>query len=458
MAVATAPAAAQGTLPPIYPGARGLRGHVDEFFADTVGLLCRLADDYPHAVRIRFGPFTIWVVNDPDMARHVLVTNPKNYRRPGTFSSILKQITPESLFVSEGDVWKRQRRALQPAFHRQQIARFGVIMAEEAQRTADRLLATRGAVTDVQAEMVRTALNIVGRALFSVDMDATAQGSRLSGAFHSISEWINYRFQTMLAPPVWVPNSPNRSFARARAEMRTIVAAVLDERRRSGAERHDFLQMLMDVRYEDTGGGMSDEQIVNESASFFFAGHETTANTLSWAWWLLATHPEAEARLHAEVDATLQGRAPAMADLPLLPKSQHIIDETLRLYPPAWSISRQPIADETLGQWRVPKAHQLFINVIGMQRAARFFAAPTAFRPERFEQEPPHFTKAAYMPFGLGARLCIGMQFAQFEAQSVLAVLAQQLQMRPAPGYVAQPDTLFTLRVKDQLRMVVAPR
>lgn len=458
MAVATAPAKAQTTLPPMYPGARGLRGHAAEFFDDTVGLLGHLAEEYPQAVRLRFGPYQAWVISDPELARHVLVTNPKNFRRSNNFSSILKEITPESLFVDEGEVWKRQRRALQPAFHRQQVARFGQIMAEEAQRSADRLLATRGAVTDVQADMVRTALNIVGRSLFSVDMDATEQGGRLSGAFHSIAEWINYRFQTMLAPPLWVPNRANRSFTQARDEMRTIVRAVIDERRKAGVERHDFLQMLMEVRYEDDGLGMTDEQIVHESASFFFAGHETTANTLSWAWWLLATHPEAEAKLHAEVDSVLQGAAPAMADLPRLPYTQAVIDETLRLYPPAWSLSRQPIAVDALGGWRLPKEHGIFINVYGMQRASRFFSEPASFRPERIGQEAPHFTKAAYMPFGLGARLCIGMQFAQFEAQTVLSLLAQQLQMRPAPGYTAQTDTVFTLRVKDRLQMVVTPR
>jgi cytochrome P450 len=430
---------------------------VGAFFADTPAFLKRMADEHPEAVRLRFGPFKMWVVSDAELVRDVLVTRQKAYKRPIPFAAILKEITPEALFVDEGDVWLRQRRALQPAFHRQRIAGFGDIMAEEAQRTADRLLATQGAPTDVQAEMVRTALNIVGRALFSVDMDATDQGSRLGGAFDSIAHWIDYRFQNFFAPPLWVPTRPNRSFTQARDEMRRIVHSVLAERRRLGAERHDFLQMLMEVRYDD-GTSMSDDQIIHESASFFFAGHETTANTLSWAWWLLSVHPEQEAALQREVDGVLAGRPPAIGDLARLPYTQHVIDETLRLYPPAWSISRQPIADETLGRFRVPKADQLTLNVYGMQRSARYFSEPDAFRPERFAEEPLQFNKAAYLPFGAGPRLCIGQQFALFEAQTVLATLAQQLQMRPAPGYVAQTSTVFTLKVKDQLKLVVSPR
>lgn len=444
-------------LPPLLPGASGWRGHAGLFFADTIALLARLAEEYPKVVRLRFGPSYMWIVNDADLTHDVLVTNQKSYRRPGAFSSILKQITPESLFVSEGDVWLRQRRALQPSFHRRRVADFGEIMAHEAQAAADRLLATNSAHTDVQAEMVRTALNIVGRSLFSVDMHATSQGSRLSGAFSSISEWINYRFQNFLAPPTWVPTRTNRSFVQARREMRTVVHEVIERRRRSESEQHDFLQMLMDLRYDD-GSAMTDEQIVYEAASFFFAGHETTANTLSWAWWLLAVNPEQEARLHDELATVLQGSAPTIADLTNLPYTRHVIDETLRLYPPAWSTSRQALAHRSLGDWALPRRDQLFLNIVGMQRATRYFADPLRFLPERFLQGPPAFTGAAYMPFGAGPRLCIGMQFALYEAQMVLATLAQQLRMRPAPGYVAEHQTLFTLRVKDQLRLVVTPR
>jgi cytochrome P450 len=447
----------QRTLPPLYPGAKGFRGHNGVFFDDTIAFLSKLADEHPQAVRLRFGPVYLWVVSDPQLVRQVLITDQKRYRRPDTFSSMLKAITPESLFVDEGEVWRRQRRALQPAFHRQQIAGFGEIMAAEAQKSADRLLASQGKPVDVQAEMVRTALEIVGRSLFSVDMYGSDQGERLSAAFDTTSSWINYRFKTMLPPPLWVPTPTNRSFNQARTEMRKIVRSVLDERRRSGVERHDFLQMLMEVRYDD-GTGMSDEQIVYESASFFFAGHETTANTLSWASWLLATHPEAERTLWDEVDSVLGVRAPTVEDLGSLKWTRQVIDEALRLYPPAWSTSRQPIEDEILGDYHLPKADHLILNFIGMHRSERFFDNALSFRPQRFGEELTGPAKSAYMPFGAGPRLCIGFLFAQYEAQMVLATLAQQLQLRPAPGFVAQPDTVFTLRVKDALPMVVTPR
>ena len=446
--------------PPDFPGATGLFGHLKPFFKDTIGLVGRAPHDYPERATLRFAWQRVWLINNADDARYILQTNARNYRRPDNFQSILRDVTANSLFASQGDPWLRQRRALQPAFHRQRIAGFGTIMTEEAQASTSRLLAAArsGATVLVQNEMTRVALNIVGRALFGVDMEASARGPALANAFEGIAEYMNYRFRTPFAPPLWVPSATNRAFVRQRQTMRTIVADVLEERRRSGESYNDFLQMLMELRYDDTGEGMSDEQIVNESASFFFAGHETTANTLTWAWYLLAQNPDAETALHEELDQVLAGRTATVDDLPRLQYTQHVIEEALRLYPPAWVISRQAIAEDEIGGMHVKPGTGMMINTFGIQRHPAYWHDPDEFLPERFAAETPQHPRHAWIPFGEGPRLCIGNQFAMVETQLVLATLAQQIRLRTPAGYTPEPWPLFALRVRDSLPMQVGRR
>lgn len=445
---------------PRYPDSHFLWGALNEFSANPFEMLRRLVGPYPDLVQLRFGPFRQIVVNNADYARHVLVNNQKNYVRPRNFSRILNLVSSQNLFNSDGDYWLRQRRVLQPAFHRQRIVGFGQLMTDETEKLLARWdRHDRTQPLAVEAEMTDLTLNIVGRALFGVDMAASSRGRELSAGFDATSGYINYRFEEFMAPPIWVPTKRNRHFKHGRAEVQRITQAIIDERRREPGEYNDFLQMLLELRYEDTGQGMTDQQLRSESGAFFFAGHETTANTLTFALYLLAKHPEAEARLHAELARVLGGRTPTIDDLPQLPFNRMVVEETLRLYPAGWATSRETLAPDALGPYPLPAHQPVMISVTGIHRHPAYWENPDDFDPERFTPErsatrPKH----VYLPFGEGPRMCIGYQFALFEAQLVLATIAQRYRLTVAPDYQVTAKPVFTLRTADGLPMTLAPR
>ena len=446
---------------PRYPSQHWLWGSLRTFFADPIALLSRLPQEYPDLVRLRFGPMAQYMLQNADYARHVLVNNQKNYQRPARFRSMLALLGPPSLFSSEGDYWLRQRRMLQPAFHRQRLIAFGAMMTAATQQ----LLAEWESRSDesqplsVENAMIDLTLNVVGKALFSLDMQAAGRGAHLKAAFAGTTHFLNYRFQTLLAPPLFVPTQVNRRFKQARAAVDQLVQAIIDERRRDPSEHHDFLQMLLELRYEDSGQGMTDEQLRSECAAFFFAGHETTANTLTWIFYLLAAHPAATASLHTELAAVLGGRTPTVDDLGQLTYTRQVVEEAMRLYPAAWVTSRQATAADQLGPYTLPAGSQVMINITGIHRHPAYWENPDAFDPDRFTPErSAQRPKHAYLPFGLGPRMCIGNQFAMMEAQLLLATIAQRYQTRLTPGYTPKPYPLFTLCTADGMPLLVESR
>ncbi len=448
------------TAPPFYKGPHWFLGSAREISSRPLELFARLMPEHPDMVASHMGPSRAYFLFNADYVKHVLQTNHENYRRPRLFSRLLHTVADENLFSSEGAYWKRQRKLLSPAFHRQQIVNFSRIMGEEALHLLGRWSRhPAGTILDIQQEMTDLTLNIVGRSLFSVDMLASTRGQELTRGFAGTTGWLNYRFSQPFAPPVFVPIKPNRDFLRARQIVRKVSREILEERRAAGGEHHDFLQMLLDLRYEDTGEGMNDMQIINEMGTFFFAGHETTANTLTWTWYLLDQNPAVEARLHEELDRVLDGRAPTVEDLPHLPYNRMVIQESMRLYPAAWATSREPIDDDQVGPYRLVKGAVVFAAIAAVHRNPAYWEDPETFEPERFSDErskerPNH----AYIPFGIGPRFCIGSQFGMTEAQLVLATLAQKIRPRLLPGAVVEPETVFTLRVKDQLPMTIEYR
>jgi len=347
---------------------------------------------------------------------------------------------------------------MQPAFHRQRLNAFGEIMADSSARVLERWdRGPAGQRLEIDQEMMALTLQVAGRALFSRDLLGEAR--ELGQAFTDLSEYMNYRMNNPFALPAFVPTRPNRKFRQA---MRTVdgkIFAMIGERRRGGQPSDDLLAMLMEARDADTGQGMTDAQLRNEVAVMMFAGHETTSVTLTWACYLLSQNPEAEARLHAELDQVLGGRAPAIADLPRLPYTRAVIDETLRLYPPAFGITRQSIKADEFGGYRIPANSSLTLVFYNVHRDARFWSEPERFDPDRFTPErsagrPPF----AYLPFGAGPRQCIGNQFALTEAQLVLATLAQRYQLRLVPGHTVMPNPIFTLRTSHGLPMTAQRR
>jgi cytochrome P450 len=442
--------------PPYYRGRHLLWGALSEISDDPIALFHKLLPLYPDVVRTRTGPLNVYIVFNADYAKHVLQTNSQNYVRPSNFRRLLFEVGGLNLFSSEGAYWQRQRKMLAPAFHRKRLLGFGQIMTGETERMLQRWQMAEFPL-DIQAEMTKLTLNIVGKALFSVDMLADGWGQQLTRGFEGTTGWLNYRFGHPFAAPLFMPVRANREFKQARATVRRVIREIMVERRRQGGEHHDFLQMLLELRYEDSGECLSDEQIMNESATFFFAGHETTANTLTWAFYLLSQQPEIEAKLRAELATVLNGRSATIDDIPNLPYTRMVIQEAMRLYPAAWITSRQPLANDQLGPYPIKAGSSVLIAFYGIHRNPAYWQNPDTFDPERFTPErsanrPGH----AYMPFGNGPRFCIGSQFAMNEAQIVLATIAQRHRLRTLPGYFPQTNTVFTLRVKDALPMTLA--
>lgn len=411
-------------------------------------------------VRLRFG-FTIdYQVSHPDGAQHVLQTNNRNYVRDPYGNGLLKMVTGLNLFTSDGDTWLGQRRLMQPAFHRQRLASFGEIMTDATQQMLARWQPAieQGKYLDLHTEMMRITMEVVGRALFSIDL--SEETSVLGRAFTTSTAYVNFRFNTPFYLPLWVPTPRNRSLNQAIRDVQGILQAMIDERHRTGERKDDLMDMLMEARYEDTGEPMTDEQLRAELGIIIGAGQETTSNALTWTFYLLSEHPEVEARLVETLDATLGGRLPEVSDLPNLTYLEWVVKESMRLYPPAWAVStRQAIEDDEILGYHIPKGRGVMILPWVLHRDPRFWEQPLAFDPLRFSPErSADRHKFAYIPFGGGPRKCIGNTFALIEAQLILATILPRYKVRVMPDYKVGPEPIFTLRVKGGLPVRVETR
>jgi cytochrome P450 len=435
-----------------------LLGVMREFRRDAIGLFDRLGREYGDVVRIRFGPNPGYVIYHPDAVKHVLQDNNRNYIKQPFGMKILKVFAQENVFTGEGDFWRGQRRLMQPAFHRQRLAHFGQIMTDCATDMIEQRwskAAASGAPIDIADEMMRVTLKVVGLALFSVDLSGEA--SELGHAFDAGDDYIAYRFRSIFAPPPFIPTRENRAVQNAIRTVRGRILAMILQRRASSERKNDLLDMLMETRYEETGRAMDDEQIRREAQVMVAAGHETTATALTWVFYLLSQHPEVEGVLHAELAQMLNGRTPAMADLPNLPYTRMVIDEAMRLYPPAAITGRHTLAADELCGFAIPARRDVFIPIHAIHRDPRWWPEPEAFRPERFSEDGdrPRF---AYLPFGGGPRQCIGNIFAQTEAHLILATVAQRYRLRVTPGYRVEPELRLVLEPKGGLPMTVTAR
>ena len=443
------------------PGPRGglIWGNVRQARRDTLNFYAQSRREFGDIVLFRsIGRYSWLFLAHPDDIDHVLRIKHQNYPK-GFFSLQLQPLVGQGLLTSEGEHWLRQRRLAQPAFHRKRLATLAGTMSDAATGTAARwqALARADQPVDVAGEMMRLTLQIVGQALFSTD--TTAAAAQVSGAVDVAIDYINYRLNHPFAFSERVPTLRNLRFGRARRVLDGVVNSIIEERRRSGADTGDLLSMLLLARDEATGEGMSDQQLRDEVMTILLAGHETTAVAMSWTWYLLSQHPQIERNLHDELDGVLGGRTPMIEDLPNLPYTRMVVDESLRLYPPAWGIARQAKdADEIRGYPIAPGTPIAMLTWV-THRHPEFWDAPESFDPERFTPARsagrPHF---AYFPFGGGPRQCIGNNFALMEAQIILATLAQHFTPRLAPGHRVEPQPLLTLRPRYGMRMHLRPR
>ncbi|HEX2078822.1 MAG TPA: cytochrome P450 [Longimicrobium sp.] len=445
--------------PPLMPGGF-LFGSGPEAVADPLALFTRAQRTLGDVVRLRGIPGIYWtLVTHPAGVEHVLRARGRNYRKPDRFNVPVRMLAGNGILVSEGDSWLQNRRLMQPGFHRRRLAGLVGQMAEAADAAAERWdrLAADGSEVDVAEEMLRLTLRIVGTSLFSHDLsgETSALGTAVRTAFVHVSR----RMTLPVMPPPWVPTRENRRFAAARRVVHATVDEMVRERRRSGTERPDLLQMLLDAQDAESGARMDDRQVRDEAVTLMIAGHETAAASLSWAWYLLARHPRAAARMREELDAVLGGRTPGVEDLPRLPYTRAVFDETLRLYPPAWGQPRESVQEDEIGGFRIPARHIVMVCQWVTHRRPDLWERPDEFVPERFvDAGPGTFPPGAYYPFGGGARQCIGSQFALWEAQVVLATLAQRFAPELADGQEVVPDPTFTLRPRHGVRMHIRRR
>jgi cytochrome P450 len=414
-----------------------------------------LAAQYGDISYFRLGPQEAFFLNHPDYIKDVLVTNHQNFHK-GLALQRAKRLLGEGLLTSEGDFHRRQRRLAQPAFHRARIASYAGVMTAYATETRERW--RDGAALDMSEEMMRLTLGIVGKTLFDADVVSDAQ--QVGEAMTVVMDLFNIITIPFFELLQKLPLPQLRRFDSARARLDAIIYRLIEERRRSGVDRGDLLSMLLLAQdTEGDGGTMTDEQLRDEVMTIFLAGHETTANALTWTWYLLSQNPEAEAKLHQEIDRVLEGRLPTFEDVAQLKYTEMVLAESMRLYPPAWAIGRLAMNESEIGGYVVPKKSLVLMSQYVMHRDPRYFPEPLRFDPDRWTAEAresrPQFS---YFPFGGGPRRCIGEGFAWMEGILLMATLAQQWQMRLVANHPVVLKPVITLRPKYGMRMTVIRR
>ena len=422
------------------PQSRLLSGTMREYGADPIGAMRRWRDQHGDFVPIRFGPFPAHMAYGPAEIEEVLVERAPNFRKSfGT--RMLIPLLGNGLLTAEGDDWLRHRRMASPAFHRERVKGYGETMASYAQESVDSW--TDGEVVDLHDELTALTLRIVARTLF--DNDVTTRIDEVASLGTWIQDFYYLRFASLrFLIPTWLPTPGNRQLARATRRLDDVVYGIIRERR-PGEDRGDLLSMLLLAR-DEQGSGMSERQVRDEVMTLLLAGHETTALALSWAFMLLDRNPGARERLEAELAAVLGDRPASPDDVPALPFTQAVINETLRLYPPAYVTGREAIRDTTIGGTRIPKRHIVLISMSTTHRDPRFFPEPDAFLPERWlDGLEKRLPRGAFLPFGMGSRKCVGASFAMMEATLLLATIALRWHFELAPEDVGTHPSI-TLR------------
>ncbi len=441
------------------PGPRGhfLLGSWPGVAADMLGY--HLEATRRHGDIVRFNAtrwFDWYLINHPDDVEQVLQGSYQTFSK-GSIWNRLKMVVGNGLLTSEGELWRTHRRLMQPAFHRDHHAAFAATMTQTLAQTIERWkpFARDGRGFDVVEEMMTLTLKNAAQTLFSTDLShqADEMGRELGIAL----EHVNFRSMK------WLSRSRNRRFQQAMQSLDAIISGVIRQRRalqKTGDAPHgDLLSRLMEIRDEKTGEPMSAQQLHDEVMTFIFTGHETTAIALSWTWYLLAKHPDAERRLHQELTDVLGTRAPTLEDLPNLPYTRMVFQEAMRLYPPVWGIGRQTTKAQTIRGYRIPPRALLTVMPYVVHRNPQFWDEPETFDPERFTPErSQNRPRYAYIPFGGGPRQCIGNHFAMIEGQLVLATIAQHFRLKLAPHQRIEPAPWVTLRPRFGIQMTLQPR
>ncbi|MEO1620882.1 MAG: cytochrome P450 [Cyanobacteria bacterium J06632_3] len=422
--------------------------------------LGELWHEYGDLVRIPVMPgFTIFSSVHPDHAEHILSTHSARYAKPDFFLKPMGLVQGQGLFSSEGDVWKRQRRLMQPAFQQKKVLQLHSAIRDCIQSMLVEWAAKpEGEVFNVADEMTRLTLNIVGKTLFGTDINDDS--SRLRSALRIAVEYVYSRLASPVSLPLWVPSQTNREFQRAKQTIDEIVLEIIRARRQKSDDRSDLLGMLLAARYEETGEGMSDQQVLNEVITLMNAGHETTATSLTWTWQLLSMHPEILANLRDEVDSVLTDETASFEQIKELVYTRRVFDESLRLCPPGMGLApRAALEEDEIEGYDIPKGAIVNIMFYFTLRHPAFWRDPETFDPERFSPERVSGRhKYAYMPWGAGGHACIGKSLAVMEAVMILSAIARRFDVQLVSQQPVEIDPRFTLRPKGGIKVTLTPR
>lgn len=446
-----------GSRPELPPGPRGLPviGNLPALVSSPARLVTRAARGYGDVILLLRWPFKAYLVNHPEYIRDVFVTHSRDFIQ-GRVHRSMRLALGDGLITSEGGLHRRQRRLVQPAFHRQRIASYSAVIADFAGQLSQRW--QDGSVMDIGQEMRELTLRIIMKILFNSEYPGQLQ--EISDAMTTVNEYLVARGRNPLGMTLHkLPLPFNRRFARAMEVLDRMVYGYIQDHQ-SNPDAGDVLSMLMAARDgENDPAGMSHKQLRDETITLFTAGHETTSMALTWAWYLLSQHPEVADRLLQELQTVLDGRTPQSSDLPALKYTEQVLTESMRLYPPAWCTTRKAINDVRVGGYPIPRGALVFVSQYATHRDPRWFPDPDVFRPERWTPEfKAWLPRYAYFPFGGGPRQCIGEPFAWMEGVLILAGIWQRWRLELAPGDPVEPSALITLRPKRPIKMLAHRR
>jgi cytochrome P450 len=444
---------------PLFDAKHWLFGSIHLMSKNPLEFLDTYANKYDGIFRVKSPKFLeqLIVVSKPDYVKHILQDNNKNYHKSYGYT-IMKLLLGEGLLTSEGDFWRRQRRLAQPAFHRDRLATFVQIMTSAAEDLLNKWESLPdGTTVNISTSMMNVTVDIVCKAMFSTDVEDAVEV--VNREFNIANEKLVRRITSPVKIPLWLPIPEIKKEKNAYSAIRGVVKQIIDKRRNSNEQYDDLLAMLMEAKDEDTGEMMSNEQILDEVVTIFLAGHETTAVALSWLFNCVEENPEVEEKLLSEEASVLNNRAPQLEDLRALDYTRMVIDETLRLYPPAWVIGRNALDDDEIGGYHIPKGINVLIPVYSIHRDARYWENPEQFIPERFSKEKAkNYHKFMYFPFGGGPRLCIGNNFALMEMQLIVPMILRKYKLTKPKGYTYKKDPLVTMRPLPEMSMVINKR
>jgi cytochrome P450 len=442
------PAAARRKFPP------GPKGNLNKFQCAALGFMTKCARKYGDVVMFRFVNVRRALLCHPDHVEYVLAAHYRQFKR-GRALQLTRRVFGNGLLTSEGDFWLRQRRLAQPAFHRDRIDACGRVMTAYPEQMLEKWRG--GWRIDLHDAIMRLTLRIVAKTLFDVEVIQEANAVPEAVEIF-MDQFVGLRSLARRLVPQSFPTPKNRRFWRAVKKLDEIIYRIIARRRESGKDSGDPLSMLLAARDED-GSRMTDEQLLDEILTLFLAGHETTAVSLTWTPYLLSLHTDIEARLHSEMKNTLGGRALDLQDMRLLPYTERVVKESMRLYPPAFVIGRQALDDFKIGGFDVPARTQVLMSPWVIHREPRFYAKPDRFNPDRWTEDcMKHLPRYACLPFGGGPRQCIGNSMAMMEAVLVLATIAQRFQLRFPPGEKITPSSTFTLRPSTNTHFQIIQR